>query len=94
MIPPEAEKSLKNEASKASKKKDKVATKVHRPQTAEQKLPTSRTIEAAKPQRAELQSVPSQPSPALRSLWPDAPPPVLFHAEIGHRIASCRPGVP
>ena len=69
------EKSLKNEASRASKKKDKLATKVHRPQTAEQKLPTSHTIEAAKPQRAELQSVPSQPAPAgLRSLWPDAPP--------------------
>jgi hypothetical protein len=31
------EKSLKNEASKASKKKDKLANKVHRPQTAEQK---------------------------------------------------------
>jgi hypothetical protein len=72
MIPPE--KSLKNEASKASKKKDKLASKVHRPQTAEHKLPTSHTIEAAKPQRAELQSVPSQPAPAgLRSLYPDAP---------------------
>jgi len=71
-IPPE--KSLKNEASKASKKKDKLATKVHRPQTAEQKLPTSHTIEAAKPQRAELQSVPSQPASAgLRTLYPDAP---------------------
>ena len=71
-IPPE--KSLKNEASKASKKKDKLATKVHRPQTAEHKPPTSHTIEAAKPQRAELQSVPPQPTPAgLRSLYPDAP---------------------
>jgi hypothetical protein len=72
-------KSSKNEASKASKKKDKLATKVHRPQTAEQKLPTSHAIEAAKPQRAELQSVPSQPAPAgLRSLWPDAPPAGTF----------------
>ena len=71
-IPPE--KSLKNEASKASKKKDKLATKVHRPQAAEQKLPTSHTIEAAKPQRAELQSAPSQPASAgLRTLYPDAP---------------------
>ena len=77
VIPPE--KSLKNEASRASKKKDKLATKVHRPQTAEQKLPTSHTIEAAKPQRAELQSVPSQPAPAeLRTLYPDAPPAGTF----------------
>ena len=76
-IPPE--KSLKNEASKASKKKDKLATKVHRPQTAEQKLPTSHTIEAAKPQRAELQSVPSQPAPSgLRSLYPEPPPAGTF----------------
>jgi hypothetical protein len=65
---------LKNEASKASKKKDKLATKVHRPQTAEQKLPPPHTIEAAKPQRAELQSAPSQRAPAgLRTLYPDAP---------------------
>ena len=73
------EKSLKNEASKASKKKDKLATKVHRPQTAEHKPPTSHTVEAAKPQRAELQSVPPQPTPAgLRSLYPDAPPSGTF----------------
>ena len=73
-ITPESKKSLKNEASKASKKKDKLATKVHRPQTAEHKPPTSHTIEAAKPQRAELQSVPSQPASAgLRTLYPDAP---------------------
>jgi hypothetical protein len=70
---------LKNEASKASKKKDKLATKVHRPQTAEHKPPTSHTIAAAKPQRAELQSVPPQPAPAgLRSLYPDAPPSGTF----------------
>jgi hypothetical protein len=73
------EKSLKNEASKASKKKDKLANKVHRPQTAEQKLQTSHTIEAAKPQRAELQSVPSQPgSSGLRTFWPEAPPSGTF----------------
>ena len=73
-IAPESKKSLKNEASKASKKKDKLATKVHRPQTAEQKPPTSHTIEATKPQGAELQSVPSQPASAgLRTLYPDAP---------------------
>ena len=77
MIP--SEKSLKNEASTASQKKDKLATKVHRPQTAEQKPPTSHTIEATKPQGAELQSVPSQPAPAgLRSLYPDAPPAGTF----------------
>jgi hypothetical protein len=77
MIPPE--KSLKNEASKASKKKDKLATKVHRPQTAEQKLSTSHTIEAEKSQRPELQSVPSQPAPAgLSTLYPDARPAGTF----------------
>jgi hypothetical protein len=76
-IPPG--RSSKNEANKTSKTKDKLSTKVHRPQTGEEKLPTSRTIEAAKPQRAELQSVPSQPEPAgLQSLWPDAPPAGTF----------------
>jgi hypothetical protein len=80
MITPESKKSLKNEASKASKKKDKLATnKVHRPKTAEQKLPTTHTIEAAKPQRAELQSVPSQPGTSgLRTFWPEAPPSGTF----------------
>jgi hypothetical protein len=79
-IPPK--KSSKNEASKGSKtskKKDKPARKVQRPQTAEQKLPTSRTIEAPKPQAAEPQSVPSQPAPSgLRNLWPEAPPAGTF----------------
>ena len=79
MITPESKKSLQHEASQASKKKDRLATKVRRPQTAEQKLPTSRTIEAAKPQRAELQSVPSQPAPSgLRSLYPEPPPAGTF----------------
>jgi hypothetical protein len=73
------EKSLKNEASNASKKKDKLVNKVHRPQTAEQKLQTSHTIEATKPQRAELQSVPSQAgSSGLRTFWPEAPPSGTF----------------
>jgi hypothetical protein len=80
MIPPN--KSLKNEASKASKtskKKNKPASKVQRPQTAEQKLPTSHTIEAPKPQGAEPQSVPSQPAPSgLRTLWPEPPPAGTF----------------
>ena len=72
------EKSPKNEASNASKK-DKLAAKVHRPRTAERKPPTSPTIDAAKPQPAELQSVPSQPAPAeLRTLYPDAPPAGTF----------------
>jgi len=78
-IAPESKKSLKNEASKASKKNDKLATKVHRPQTAEQKPRTSHTIEAAKPQRAELQSEPSQPGASgLRTFWPEAPPSGTF----------------
>jgi hypothetical protein len=66
MIPPK--KSLKNEASKANKasKKDKPASKVQRPQTAEQKPPN----EAPKPQAAEPQSVRHLPTPALRGLAP------------------------
>jgi hypothetical protein len=79
-IPPK--KSLKKEASKASKtskKKDKPASKVHRPQTAKQKRPTSHTIDAPKPQAAEPQSVPSQPAPSgLRSLYPEPPPADTF----------------
>jgi hypothetical protein len=79
MITTESKKSSQHEASQASKKKDKLSTKVRRPQTAEQKLPTSHTIEAAKPQRAELQSVPSQPAPSgLRSLYPEPPPAGTF----------------
>jgi hypothetical protein len=65
------------EPSKASKKKDKPASKVQRPQTAEKKLPTSNTT--AKPQDAEPQSVPSQPTPSrLRTLWSEAPPAGTF----------------
>jgi len=72
MIPPE--KPLKKEA---SKKKDK--SKVQRPQTVEKKLPTSDSTEVSKPQRAEPQSVPSQPAPSqLRTLWPEAPAPGTF----------------
>jgi hypothetical protein len=63
MIPPKE--SLK-EASKPSKasKKDKPASKVQRPRTAEQKLPN----EAPKPQAAEPQSVRHLPTPASRGL--------------------------
>jgi hypothetical protein len=66
MIPPK--KSLKNKVSKASKatKKDKPASKVQRPQTAEQKPPN----EAPKPQAAEPQSVRHLPTPASRDLAP------------------------
>ena len=75
MLPPE--KPLKKEASKASKKKDK--SKVQRPQTVEKKLPTSDSSEAAKPQGAKPQFVPSQPAPSqLRTLWPEAPAPGTF----------------
>jgi hypothetical protein len=79
-IPPK--KSLEKKASKASKtskKKGKPASKVHRPQTAKQKLPTSHTIDAPKQQAAEPQSVPSQPAPSgLRSLYPEPPPADTF----------------
>jgi hypothetical protein len=63
-------KSLKNEASKASKtlkKKDKPASKVQRALTAEPKLPTY-TIEAPKPQAAEPQSGRHLPTPPARGL--------------------------
>jgi hypothetical protein len=64
---------------KESKKEDKPASKVQRPQTAEKKLPTSNTTEVPKPQGAEPQSVPSQPTPSrLRTLWPEAPPAGTF----------------
>jgi hypothetical protein len=75
IVPPQ--KPLKNEPSKASK--DKPASKVQRPQTAEKKLPTSTSSTMAKPQDAAPQSVPSQPTPLrLRTLWPEAPPAGTF----------------
>jgi hypothetical protein len=75
MIPPEE--TLKNEASKASKK-NKPTSKVQRPQTAE-KRPTSDTPEGPKPQGAEQQSAPSQSAPSrLRTFWPEAPPAGTF----------------
>jgi hypothetical protein len=71
------EKTMKREASKPSKK-NKPASKVQRPQTAEKK-PTSDTTEGPKPQGAEPQSVPSQSAPSrLRTLWPEAPAPGTF----------------
>jgi hypothetical protein len=79
MIPPE--KMLKEEASKASKKKNKPARKLQRPQTVElpKKPPISDSTEAVRPQGAEAQSAPSQPAPLrLRTLWPEAPPPGTF----------------
>jgi hypothetical protein len=79
MIPPK--KSLKSEASKASKtskKKDKPAGKVQRPRTVERKLPTFHTVDAPRPQAAEPQSVPTQPAPSGRSLYPEPPPAGTF----------------
>jgi hypothetical protein len=62
-------KSLKNEVSKSSKasKKDKPASKVQRPQTAEQQLPN----EAPKPQATEPQSVRHLRTPASRAVATD-----------------------
>jgi len=72
-------KSNASKTSKTSKKKDKPARKVQRPQSAEQKLPTSHTIDAPKPQAAEPQSAPTQPAPSgLRSLYPEPPPAGTF----------------
>jgi hypothetical protein len=71
------EKVLGEEASKASKKKDKAPSKLHRPQTAElpKKPPISVSTEVLRPQQeADAQSAPS-PAPPLRvwSPWPEAP---------------------
>jgi hypothetical protein len=75
MIAPE--KTMKREASKESKK-NKSASKVQGPRTAEKK-PSSDTTEGPKPQGAEPQSVPPQPTPSrLRTLWPEAPPAGTF----------------
>jgi hypothetical protein len=73
MVP--SEKMPKEEASKASKKKDKPA---QRPQTvALPKKPDS--TDAVRPQGTEAQSPPSQPEPLrLRTLWPEAPPAGTF----------------
>jgi hypothetical protein len=77
MTPPE--KPSRKESSEASKKKDNPASNVQRPHTTEKKLPISDTTAAPKPQRAEPQSVPSQPTPSrLRTLWPEAPPAGTF----------------
>jgi hypothetical protein len=79
MIP--SEKMLKEEPSKASKKKDKPARKLQRPQTVElpKKPPISESPETVRPQGAEAQSAPSQPAPLrLRTLWPEAPAPGTF----------------
>jgi hypothetical protein len=81
MIPPE--KPLKKEASKASKKKDK--SKVQRPQTVEEKLPTSDSTEAAKPQGAKRNSC--HLNLRRRNCVLSGPKhrhPGLFHADIGH----------
>jgi hypothetical protein len=82
-------KSLKHGASKAlktSKKKDKPASSRNprRPRTADQKLPTSRAVDAPKPQVTEPhQAQPAllelQPAPlGLRTFWPEAPPSGTF----------------
>jgi hypothetical protein len=80
MIPPE--KIPKEEASKASKKKNKPARKLQRPQTVklQKKPPTSDSTEAARPEETEGQSsAPSQPAPLrLRTPWPEAPAPGAF----------------
>jgi hypothetical protein len=79
MIPPD--KMVKEEASKGSKRKDKPAPKLQRPQTVAtpKKPPISDSTEAARPQGTKTQSPPSQPEPSrLRTLWPEAPAPGTF----------------
>jgi hypothetical protein len=76
MVP--SEKMPKEEASKASKKKDKPT---QRPQTVAlpKRSPISDSTEAVRPQGTEAQSPPSQPEPSrLRTLWPEAPPAGAF----------------
>ena len=79
MIPPE--KTPKEETTRASKRKDKPARKLQRPQTA--KLPKKPLIsdptEAVRPVNTEGQSAASQPAPLrLRTPYPEAPPPGIF----------------
>jgi hypothetical protein len=73
---------LREDANKASKKKDKAARKPQQQQKTvdrPNKPPVSVSAEAVKPQRADAQSAPSQASPSrLRTLWPEAPPPGNF----------------
>jgi hypothetical protein len=80
----------RKEASKASKKKkDKPASKVQRPQTAEKQLPTSDTTEA--PSRRAPSRNPCHLGLRRRDCAPSGPKhhqPVLFHANIGHRITG------
>jgi hypothetical protein len=82
-------KSSKHEASRALKtlkKKDKPASSrsPRRPRTADQKLPTSRVVDAPKPQVTEphqAQPAPMELQPAplgLRTFWPEAPPSGTF----------------
>jgi hypothetical protein len=78
-IPPD--KMLREDANKASKKKDQPARKVQRPQTVERpnKPPTSIPAEAVTPQGAAAQSTPSQPaSLRLHTPWPEAPGSGIF----------------
>jgi hypothetical protein len=75
MIPTE------NEVRKASKKKDKSARKLQRPQTVklQKKPPITDSTEAVRPEGTEGQSTPSQPPPyRLRTPYPEAPPPGFF----------------
>jgi hypothetical protein len=64
------------EASKASKKKEKPAHKLQRKETVElpKKPPLSASAEAVRPQGADAQSAPSQAAPSrLGTPWPEAP---------------------
>jgi hypothetical protein len=78
------EKMPKEEPGKASKKKDKPARKLQRPQSVElpKKRPISDSTEGARaPVRGtEVQPAPpSEPAPLrLRTLWPEAPAPGKF----------------
>jgi hypothetical protein len=79
IAPPE--KPPREEASKASKNKDKPARKLQRPQTAElpKQPPVSAPTEAVKSQGANAQSASSQAAPSrLRNLWPEPPAPGTF----------------
>ena len=69
MISPE--KIPKAEASKASKRRDKSARDLHRPQTAklQKKPPTSNSTEAGKPQGTDAQSAPPASMRGPPKLW-------------------------
>jgi hypothetical protein len=77
----------------ASEKMPKAARKLRRPQTIklQEKPPISDSTEAVRPEETEGQSAPPV-TLRLRTRYSEAPPPGIFHAEIGHRWTQSNAG--